>query len=145
MTTKSNEYFLVWAITISTVYIGAKQTTNANCTHSALYTAFLNRAMFSVFVWLAGCLSRTCAWWYLRMQKIFAYDASDITRQNDVTKELYRKIIGWWKNPLKEATRLKTQKVVKIIYVRFKVTICLYLSPNITSVHAYGRHRHQSH
>ena len=45
------------------------------------------------------------------------------------TKRLY----GDEKNPLKEATRLKTQKVVKIIYVRFKVTICLYLSPNITA------------
>ena len=30
----------------------------------------------------------------------------------------------------KEATRLKTQKLTKTIYVRFKVTICLYLSPN---------------
>ena len=30
----------------------------------------------------------------------------------------------------KEATRVETQRVATTIYVRFKVTICLYLSPN---------------
>ena len=83
--------------------------------------------MFSAFVWLSCCWSRTCAWWYLRVQKIFVYDANDITRQNDITSQLYRKIIRGKKIPHTEATRLKTQKVITIIYVRFKVTICLYL------------------
>ena len=65
------------------------------------------------------------------MRKTFVYDASDITRQNDTTRQLYKKIIRRLNIAHKEATIIKAQKVVTIIYVRFKVTICLYLSPNI--------------
>ena len=58
------------------------------------------------------------------------YEAIEITRQIGISIRPYEKVIFVLKMVLKEATRLKTQKLAKIIYVRFKVTICLYLSPN---------------
>ena len=58
------------------------------------------------------------------------YEVIEITRQIGISIRPYEKVIFVLKMVLKEATRLKTQNLAKTIYVRFKVTICLYLSPN---------------
>ena len=102
-----------------------KTNKHANFTHSALYTAFLYWAMFRTFSWLGCCWtgSSAWAWWYLRVRKIFVYDASEIPRQSGRVKR-------WSRGVHQEETRDKTQMVATMIYVRFKVTICLYLSPN---------------
>ena len=55
---KCDEYVLLDAITIPDTPIGTKQPTNANCTHSPLYIAFLYRAMFSVFDWFCFCWTK---------------------------------------------------------------------------------------
>ena len=109
-----------------------KTNKHANCTHSALYTAFLYWAMFSTFSWLGCCWTGSSAWtwWYLRVRKIFVYDASEITRQSSIVMRRCKRIIRSSSKAHKEETRDKIQMVATMIYVRFKVTICLYLSPN---------------
>ena len=123
--TKCDEFVLLCAITVTTIKNGAKQTTNTNFTRSALYTAFLYWAMFSTFSWLGCCWTGSSAWtwWYLWVREIFVYDASEITRQSGIVIQSSRKVY-------KEETWDKTQMVATMIYVRFKVIICLYLSPN---------------
>ena len=54
MTMKCDEYVWLWLITFACMLYGKKHTANANCTHIALYTAFLYRAMFRAFDWLAS-------------------------------------------------------------------------------------------
>ena len=105
---------------------------NANCTHSALYTTFLYWAMFSTLSWLGCCWTGSSAWtwWYLRVRKIFVYDASEITRQSGKVMRRWKKVIQSSSKARKEKTRAKIQMVAKMIYVRFKVTVCLYHSPN---------------
>ena len=130
--TKCDECVLLCAITVTTIKNGAKQTTNANFTHSAPYTAFLYWAMFSKFSWLGCCWTGSSAWtwWYLRVRKIFVYDASEITRQSSIVMRRCKRIIRSSSKAHKEETIAKIQMVATMIYVRFKVTICLYLSPN---------------
>ena len=130
--TKWDECVLLCATTATTIKDGAKQTTNANFTHKAPYTAFLYWAMFRTFSWL-GCSwtgSSAWTWWYLRVRKIFVYDASEITKQRGIVMRRYKKVIRSSSKAHKEETRDKIQMVATMIYVRFKVTICLYLSPN---------------
>ena len=88
--------------------------------------------MFSALGWIGCCWEWSCtwAWCWLRALKIFVYEVIEITRQIRI-KMLPLKTIIWWSNMAhKEATRVETQRVATTIYVRFKVTICLYLSPN---------------
>ena len=93
--TKCDECVLLCAIAVTTIKNGAKQTTNANFTHSALCTAFLYWAMFSTFSWLGWCWtgSSAWAWWYLRVRKIFVYDAREIIRQSGIVMIRCKKVI----------------------------------------------------
>ena len=40
---------------VDNIKLGAQQTTNTNCTHNALLTAYLYLAMLSAVVWLGCC------------------------------------------------------------------------------------------
>ena len=88
--------------------------------------------MFSTFGWLGGCWAKSCiwAWWWLRARKIFVYEAIEITRQDDIPIRLHQKVMrkSRWEN--KPEIKHATQTIAKIIYVRLKVTVSLYLSPN---------------
>ena len=70
--TKCDECVLLCAIAVTTIKNGAKQTTNANFTHSALCTTFLYWAMFSTFSWLGWCWTgfSAWAWWYLSAKNL---------------------------------------------------------------------------
>ena len=52
---KFDNRFKLKYIKISAIKFGTKQRTNANCAHSALYTAFPYHAMFGPFVLFACC------------------------------------------------------------------------------------------
>ena len=64
------------------------------------------------------------------MRKFFVYDASEITKQSGIVMRRCKKVIQSSSKVHNEETRDKIQMVATMIYVRFKVTICLYLSPN---------------
>ena len=61
---------------------------------------------------------------------MFVYDANEITKQSGIVMRRCKKAIRSSSKAHKEETRDKIQMVATMIYVRFKVTICLYLSPN---------------
>ena len=63
-------------------------------------------------------------------EKIFAYEVIEIARQDSVAIKLYERPIRYMRWNNKPPTEHKTQTIAKIIYVRLKVTISLYLNPN---------------
>ena len=88
--------------------------------------------MVSVFGLLGCSWAWSCiwAWWWLRVRKIFAYEVIEIARQDSVAIKLYERPIRYMRWNNKPPTEHKTQTIAKIIYVRLKVTISLYLNPN---------------
>ena len=80
--------------------------------------------------WLGCCWTWSCtwAWWYVRVQKIFAYEVSEIDGQ--LTIELHLLVTGWSQMYDKAVTRDVTQNRIMIAYKHFKVIISLYLSLN---------------
>ena len=69
----------------------------------------------------------------------------EVIRQHNVIIKLHQMVIQLLRSKNKPANRDTNQKIAKMIYVRLKVTISLYLSPNNMekSIHAYGRQRQQ--
>ena len=65
------------------------------------------------------------------MPNIFVYDAIEITEHEGITIILHQRIIRVCETENDPAATHKTQNVAVMIRVRFKVTICLYLIPNI--------------
>ena len=88
--------------------------------------------MFNAFGWLGCCWTWLCiwAWWRRRAQKILAYEAIEINRQHEMTIRPNQGAIRESNTLHRVATKVTIQRVATMIYVRFKVTICLYLSPN---------------
>ena len=88
--------------------------------------------MFNAFGWLGCCWTWLCiwAWWRRRAQKILAYEAIEINRQHEMTIRPNQGAIRESNTLHRVATKVTIQRVTTMIYVRFKVTICLYLSPN---------------
>ena len=64
------------------------------------------------------------------MRKIFVYEAIEISKQDGIVVYPYHKDIRLSKMKHKAAEKEKTQPIVTVTHTRFKVTICLYLSPN---------------
>ena len=58
------------------------------------------------------------------------YEAIEITEHNAITIILYQRIIRECEMEIDPAATDKIQNVAVMMYVRFKVTICLYLIPN---------------
>jgi len=58
------------------------------------------------------------------------YEAIDVTRLKEISIRLHQKIIGRFKRYDMEGIVEINQIITAITYVRFKVTTCLYLSPN---------------
>ena len=58
------------------------------------------------------------------------YEAIEITEHESITIILYQMLIRICETENDAAATDKIQKVVVMIYMRFKVTICLYLIPN---------------
>ena len=64
----------------------------------------------------------------------------EITRHREITKMSYHEIMGELQEKLTvETTVVATQKVIMIKQTRFKVTTCLYLSPNNSAGSLYLR------
>ena len=116
----------------SVVSFGTKQATNANCTHSALFTALQYLATFRAVVWLGCCWTWPCTWdWRcLRTRKIFVYEATEITEHDGISIIQYQVVIQEWEMENDPVATGKIQKVAVMINVRFRVTICLYFIPN---------------
>ena len=105
--------------------------TNANCTHSTLYTVLLYCTIFSVFAW-QGCgwtWSCTLAWCWMKTWKIFVCEAIEIIILRGGPVLPHQNIIWGSKTKHKAGTRITTQKAPIMIYVRFKVTVCVYSAP----------------
>ena len=105
--------------------------TNANCTHSTLYTVLLYRTIFSVFAWHDGGWTWSCtlAWCWMKTWKIFVCEAINIIILRGGPVLPHQKIIWGSKTKHKAGTRITTQKAATMIYVRFKVTVCVYSVP----------------
>ena len=61
---------------------------------------------------------------------MFVYEAIEITEHEGITIILYKRVIRKCEMEIDPAATDKVQKVAVMIYIRFKVTICLYLIPN---------------
>ena len=59
------------------------------------------------------------------MQNIFVYEAIEVTKHDGITIVVHQMVIR-----VCEMLTEKIQNVAVMMYVRFKVTICLYLIPN---------------
>ena len=105
--------------------------TNANCTHSTLYTVLLYRTIFSVFAWHDGGWTWSCTlvWFWMKTWKIFVCEAIEIIILRGGPVLPHQKIIWGSKTKHKAGTRITTQKAATMIYVRFKVTVCVYSAP----------------
>ena len=88
--------------------------------------------MFSAFGWLGWCWTWSCiwAWWRRRARKILAYDVIEINRQDEMIMRPNQRAIRESNVRYRVVTTVIIQRVTTMTYVRFKVTICLYLSPN---------------
>ena len=88
--------------------------------------------MFSAFGWLGCCWTWSCiwAWWPRRARKILAYEAIEINRQDGMIMRPNQRAIRGSNAWHRVATTVIIQRVTTMTYVRFRVTICLYLSPN---------------
>ena len=53
-----------------------------------------------------------------------------MTRNNGTPIVISHNVICWFKKYIAEPTIGRNQRTVTVIYIRFKVTTCLYLSPN---------------
>ena len=87
--------------------------------------------MFSWFAWF-GCWAWSCSWvcWWRRVMKIFVWENIDVTRHRNIAMKPYHNIMTEFQNHVAEKAVETTQRVKRIIQARFKVTICLYLSPS---------------
>ena len=113
---------MIWKITNKYCYL------HPQCTIHCLFVSRHGNA----FGWLGCCWTWSCtwAWWYVRVQKIFAYEVSEMDRHNGVTIALHLLVTGWSKMYDKAVTRDVTQNRIMIAYKHFKVIISLYLSLN---------------
>ena len=88
--------------------------------------------MFGAFGWLGWCWTWSCiwAWWRRRARKILAYDVIETNRQDEMIMRPNQRAIRESNVRYRVVTTVIIQRVTTMTYVRFKVTICLYLSPN---------------
>ena len=111
---------------------GRKQATNVNFNHSAVETAFLYLAMFSLSVWLGRwILSFTLLWWWQKLKKIFVFGGDrGCYRENYKTTTMYQNTTTGFQKDVPVRAMDTSQNVTTITYARFRVTTCLYPSPN---------------
>jgi len=54
----------------------------------------------------------------------------EVTKQSDITIPIDHKIIRGFQKYVVEKTAVIAAQVITVVYVRLRVTTCLYLSPN---------------